>query len=301
MKNTSPNVSYKTPQSAPVSTRAQRLAVVAALATAVAMGPGCGGGSGGDANATNPVAPTPPPTPTVPVAPLPPPEVVSNLNAGVVGATPRTIADLFSQVNQTVQSAYVSRASTNNLATCTLRQEANGSYTLIITPSAPSPTEASDTCDVTAQEAGGTKLTVHVGSQVDTLAPRVQNSQVNINSYSEGSANSADLRVLLGQITDASETSLVITARDLPPGYTYDANTAKLSWTGSAVAGIISGNVVDVAGNPTPVTIRVNLASVYVPPAPTPTPTPPPPPPPPPPAPSCPPGYVYDTEAEACA
>jgi hypothetical protein len=241
------------------------------------------GGSDGDGDTV--VTPTPTPAPSPAPAPVPAELTASYTVATPVGQTAGVVADVFAAVGQAVQSgsAYISKASTNNLITCTLSQDAHGVYALTLAPLTTQTVEASDACEAKATTSGGDNLTVAIQAQLDTLAPRVQYTTKVVTGYDEGVAGSVNITSLLGQITDASGTSIAIPTASLPPGYTYDAETGKLSWNTAAVAGTSTGYVMDAAGNKTTFQVLVNLASPYVPPVVTPPTTP-----------TCPPGTVYD-------
>jgi hypothetical protein len=182
----------------------------------------------------------------------------------VVGKTGIQLADIFNQVGYAVKSGTASSRNLDNKINCTVAQDANGKYTLTVTPDA-MPTEDTANCELKASTTSNDNLTVKIDASVDTQSPRVSIAAFDANSIAglagiPGTGTTGSLDLSVEQVTDKNQVTYAFAP--LPAGFTFDATEKTLSWGQNIAAGTynLSYQITDIAKNVTEVPVKITVA-----------------------------------------
>jgi hypothetical protein len=239
-------------------TKGLPLSVKLALgATAIAVVSACGGGGDNAEDPSEPVTPpeTPPATEVLPSA---------TADIGALGASGKSIADILKEFDGRITAIHVTRPTANNLTNCSVAPNADGGYTLIITPTLGDAqiregVEESDNCEL--QGAGdGVEHKLTVAQFLDTIAPQLisATATVFVDTAQTPEAKLADL------FRSGKDEKLFfdIDANDLKAnGYRFNKEEGVLSWENWVSTKKFNINVTDEAGNLTIATIIVTKNS----------------------------------------
>ena len=177
------------------------------------------------------------------------------------------VANIFEKVGYNVKSASVSDPKPGDNIACAYdpNQVKSNVYTLIVTPTPnAAPMEGKGTCELTAKTTDGKNLTVVVNAEnVDTKGPQtsenwssIAGTQGTYNWWTIAQPSATDKNP---PITDSFAT--------LPSGYSYDPATKVLAADQTAQSADLVYQLVDAAGNATPIPLHVVLSAAPPPPA----------------------------------
>lgn len=183
-------------------------------------------------------------------APVYPPRAKSYVLPQIANAHGLTVPHFFAQVGEAetgIRQVRVSQPSTTNLFGCSVQQQDDDSWTLVVTPQAHGE-KLADRCVVVADTETG-ELTVTIDGLLDTMEPRAD-APPPVNGGSLGTAGSLLLKDVISGTDSLPFTIALDLSNGLPIGVTYDPVTGRVSWAASVPDTFtLTVNLTDEAGN----------------------------------------------------